>query len=340
MLYFSSDYMEGCHPNILRRLSEINMDKNPGYGTDAICESAKNKIRAACGKPDAEVYFLIGGTQTNAVVIKSMLRSYEGVVAAATGHVAVHEAGAIEAGGHKVLTLPEHNGKLDAAEVEEYIATFYKDANHEHMVKPGMVYISHPTEYGTLYTKAELEALHSVCAKYDIPLFLDGARLGYGLAATGTDVTLETIADNCDVFYIGGTKVGAMFGEAVVFTGKAPEGFFSIIKQNGALLAKGWMLGVQFDELFTDGLYLKCGKNAIDCAERLKAGLISKGYNMYLDSPTNQQFIVIETAKLEELGKQVAYGFMETYDAEHTVIRFATSWATRMEDVEKLIELF
>ena len=326
MLYFSSDYMEGCHPNILRRLSEINMDKNPGYGTDAICESAKNKIR-------------VGGTQTNAVVIKSMLRSYEGVVAAATGHVAVHEAGAIEAGGHKVLTLPEHNGKLDAAEVEEYIATFYKDANHEHMVKPGMVYISHPTEYGTLYTKAELEALHSVCAKYDIPLFLDGARLGYGLAATGTDVTLETIADNCDVFYIGGTKVGAMFGEAVVFTGKAPEGFFSIIKQNGALLAKGWMLGVQFDELFTDGLYMKCGKNAIDCAERLKAGLISKGYNMYLDSPTNQQFIVIETAKLEELGKQVAYGFMETYDAEHTVIRFATSWATRMEDVEKLIEL-
>lgn len=339
MLYFSSDYMEGCHPNILRRLSEINMDKNPGYGTDAICESAKNKIRAACGKPDAEVSFLVGGTQTNAVVIKSMLRSYEGVVAAATGHVAVHEAGAIEAGGHKVLTLPEHNGKLDAAEVEEYIATFYKDANHEHMVKPGMVYISHPTEYGTLYTKAELEALHSVCAKYDIPLFLDGARLGYGLAATGTDVTLETIADNCDVFYIGGTKVGAMFGEAVVFTGKAPEGFFSIIKQNGALLAKGWMLGVQFDELFTDGLYMKCGKNAIDCAERLKAGLISKGYNMYLDSPTNQQFIVIETAKLEELGKQVAYGFMETYDAEHTVIRFATSWATRMEDVEKLIEL-
>lgn len=339
MLYFSSDYMEGCHPNILRRLSEINMDKNPGYGTDAICESAKNEIRAACGKPDAEVYFLVGGTQTNAVVIKSMLRSYEGVVAAATGHVAVHEAGAIEAGGHKVLTLPEHNGKLDAAEVEEYIATFYKDANHEHMVKPGMVYISHPTEYGTLYTKAELEALHGVCAKYNIPLFLDGARLGYGLAATGTDVTLETIADNCDVFYIGGTKVGAMFGEAVVFTGKAPEGFFSIIKQNGALLAKGWMLGVQFDELFTDGLYLKCGKNAIDCAERLKAGLISKGYNMYLDSPTNQQFIVIETAKLEELGKQVAYGFMETYDAEHTVIRFATSWATRMEDVEKLIEL-
>ena len=339
MLYFSSDYMEGCHPNILRRLSEINMDKNPGYGTDAICESAKNEIRAACGKPDAEVYFLVGGTQTNAIVIKSMLRSYEGVVAAATGHVAVHEAGAIEAGGHKVLTLPEHNGKLDAAEVEEYIATFYKDANHEHMVKPGMVYISHPTEYGTLYTKAELEALHGVCAKYDIPLFLDGARLGYGLAATGTDVTLETIADNCDVFYIGGTKVGAMFGEAVVFTGKAPEGFFSIIKQNGALLAKGWMLGVQFDELFTDGLYLKCGKNAIDCAECLKAGLISKGYNMYLDSPTNQQFIVIETAKLEELGKQVAYGFMETYDAEHTVIRFATSWATRMEDVEKLIEL-
>ena len=338
-LSFSCDYLEGAHPAILQRLCETNFAQTAGYGTDEYCESAREKIRAACGAPNAEIHFLVGGTQTNATVIDALLRSYEGVIAADTGHISVHEAGAIEFGGHKVLTLPQENGKITASQIRALLDQYEDDANRDHTVMPGMVYLSQPTEYGTLYTKAELEALHSVCAKYDIPLFLDGARLGYGLAATGTDVTLETIADNCDVFYIGGTKVGAMFGEAVVFTGKAPEGFFSIIKQNGALLAKGWMLGVQFDELFTDGLYMKCGKNAIDCAERLKAGLISKGYNMYLDSPTNQQFIVIETAKLEELGKQVAYGFMEAYDAEHTVIRFATSWATRMEDVEKLIEL-
>ena len=339
MLAFNNDYSHGAHPAVLQAIVDTNMEPLPGYGTDVHTEHAKQLIREACGTPEADVFLLVGGTQTNATVIDMLLAPYEGVVAAQTGHVACHEAGAIEFGGHKVLTVPGYEGKMRAGDLEQLIDTFYADENHEHMVFPGAVYVSMSTEYGTLYTKAELEALHGVCAKYDIPLFLDGARLGYGLAATDTDVTLETIADNCDVFYIGGTKVGAMFGEAVVFTGKAPESFFSIIKQNGALLAKGWMLGVQFDELFTDGLYLKCGKNAIDCAERLKAGLVSKGYHMYLDSPTNQQFIVIETAKIEELGKQVAYGFMETYDAEHTVIRFATSWATRMEDVEKLIEL-
>ena len=340
MLYFSSDYMEGCHPNILRRLSEINMDKNPGYGTDAICESAKNKIRAACGKPDAEVYFLVGGTQTNAVVIKSMLRSYEGVVAAATGHVAVHEAGAIEAGGHKVLTLPEHNGKLDAAEVEEYIATFYKDANHEHMVKPGMVYISRPTEYGTLYTKAELAALHEVCAAYRIPLFLDGARLGYGLAAAGTDVTLRDIAALTDVFYIGGTKVGALCGEAVVFPhGGMPANFLTIAKQHGALLAKGRLLGIQFDTLFTGGLYEEISRNAIETADRIRAALREKGYRLFCENPTNQIFVVLENKKIKELKRQVAMGFTERFDDTHTVMRICTSWATRSEDVDALIAL-
>ena len=338
MISFRNDYSEGAHPSVLEALSRSNFETTCGYSMDPFCRHAADTVRELTDCPDADVHFIVGGTLANTIVISAALRPWEGVIAATTGHINVHETGAIESSGHKVCAIEATDGKLTPALVRE-VMRIHCDGKDEHMVLPRMVYISDATELGTIYTKAELEALHSVCAKYDIPLFLDGARLGYGLAATGTDVTLETIADNCDVFYIGGTKVGAMFGEAVVFTGKAPEGFFSIIKQNGALLAKGWMLGVQFDELFTDGLYMKCGKNAIDCAERLKAGLISKGYNMYLDSPTNQQFIVIETAKLEELGKQVAYGFMETYDAEHTVIRFATSWATRMEDVEKLIEL-
>lgn len=339
MLYFDSDYMEGMHPKILNRLSEINMEKTAGYGTDEICKRAKEKIRTACDCPAAEVHFLVGGTQTNAVVIKALLRSYEGVIAADTGHINAHEAGAIEAGGHKVLALPNHDGKLNAKDVERYLETFYQDESHEHMVKPGMVYISHPTEYGTLYTREELEQLKAVCKRYHMPLYLDGARLGYGLAARKTDVTLPLIAQLCDVFYIGGTKVGAMFGEAVVFTERTPEGFFSLTKQCGALLAKGWMLGVQFDELFSDDLYLKCGQNAIETAQRLKDGLKEKGYAFYLDSPTNQQFVVLENEKMKELKKEVSFSFWQTVDETHTVVRFATSWATQMEEIEELLEL-
>lgn len=340
MLYFVNDYCEGAHPAILQKLLETNMEKLSGYGTDKYCDSAKEKIRKACSCPDAEVYFLVGGTQTNATIIASVLNRYEGVLAAQTGHVGCHEAGAIEYTGHKVLTLPEKNGKISAESITDYVETFYGDANHEHMVFPGMVYISHPTEYGTLYSKKELEELSSVCRKYKLPLFLDGARLIYGLVSKETDVTLHDIARLCDVFYIGGTKAGLLCGEAVVFTGKCmPKHFLTRVKQHGALLAKGRLLGVQFDALFTDDLYLAIGKNAIETAAVLKEGLKKKGYQFFIDSPTNQQFVVLENSRMEELKKDVQFGFWEKADDSHTVVRFATSWATRMEDVQKLLSL-
>ena len=340
MLYFVNDYCEGAHPAILQKLLETNMEKLSGYGTDKYCDSAKEKIRKACSCPDAEVYFLVGGTQTNATIIASVLNRYEGVLAAQTGHVGCHEAGAIEYTGHKVLTLPEKNGKISAESITDYVETFYGDANHEHMVFPGMVYISYPTEYGTLYSKKELEELSSVCRKYKLPLFLDGARLIYGLVSKETDVTLYDIARLCDVFYIGGTKAGLLCGEAVVFTGKCmPKHFLTRVKQHGALLAKGRLLGVQFDALFTDDLYLAIGKNAIETAAVLKEGLKKKGYQFFIDSPTNQQFVVLENSRMEELKKDVQFGFWEKADDSHTVVRFATSWATRMEDVQKLLSL-
>lgn len=340
MLYFENDYSEGAHPEVLDALIKTNYESLSGYGSDKYCESAKEKIKKACGCDDAEVYFLVGGTQTNQIIIDTMLQPYEGVVAAATGHVNVHEAGAIEFTGHKVLTVPEHDGKMYADELKDLIETFYNDEAHEHMVFPGMVYISHPTEYGTLYTKEELIKISDVCKQFEIPLFLDGARLGYGVMAKNTDIDIPTIAKYCDVFYIGGTKVGALCGEAVVFTkNNMPKYFTTRVKQHGALLAKGRVLGIQFDTLFTDDLYFKIAKNAIDTAEVLKKGLADKGYKFYLDSPTNQQFIVLENDKLEDLAKDVKYGFWEKYDDSHTVIRFATSWATKMEDVEALIDL-
>ena len=292
-----------------------------------------------CGCPDAEVFFLVGGTQTNATVIGSVLNRYEGVLAAETGHVNCHEAGAIEYTGHKVLALPAENGKIKAESITEYIETFYGDESHDHMVFPGMVYISHPTEYGTLYTKKELEEIFNVCRHYELPLFLDGARLGYGLVSLETDVTLEDIARYTDVFYIGGTKAGALCGEAVVFTKKAPKHFMTMVKQQGALLAKGRLLGIQFDTLFTDDLYTKISRNAIDTAMKLKKALQEKGYQLYIDSPTNQQFIILENNKKEELAKKVRFDFWEKYDEDHTVIRFATSWGTKMEDIDALIEL-
>ncbi len=316
------------------------MEQLPGYGTDHYCEEAKEKIKKACGCEDAEVFLLTGGTQTNQIVIDTMLQPYEGVVAAQTGHVSTHEAGAIEFTGHKVLTLPEKNGKICAADLKNLVETFYGDENHEHMVFPGMVYISHPTEYGTLYTKKELTELSAVCREYKIPLFMDGARLIYSLVSKETDVTLQDIAKLCDVFYIGGTKAGALCGEAVVFTGNSmPKHFLTRVKQHGALLAKGRLTGVQFDALFTDDLYLKIGKNAIETATVLKEGLKEKGYTFYIDSPTNQQFVVLENRKMEELKKDVQFSFWEKADDTHTIVRFATSWATRMEDVEKLLSL-
>lgn len=340
MLNFANDYAEGAHEKILQKLMDTNRESLPGYGSDRYCESAKEKIRQACRCDDADVYFLTGGTQTNQIVIDSLLRPYEGVIAAKTGHISVHEAGAIEYTGHKVLELPHTDGRLAADEIGRYLDSFYQDANHEHMVFPGMVYITHPTEYGTLYGKRELEAVSAVCRQYHVPLYLDGARLGYGLASGGTDVTLSDIAGCCDVFYIGGTKVGALCGEAVVFTKKnTPPHFMTLIKQHGALLAKGRLLGIQFDTLFTDDLYLENGKNAIRAADMLRSAFAEKGYVFYLETPTNQIFIVLENAQMNALREKVVFDFWEKYDADHTVVRFATSWATDMKDAAQLISL-
>lgn len=340
MLHFDSDYMEGAHPAILKRLMETNLEQTPGYGTDHYCTQAKEKIRTACGCPQAEVHFLVGGTQTNATMIGSLLAPYQGVLTADTGHIATHEAGAIEAGGHKVLTLPQIHGKLCAADLDQCVERFHQDENRMHMITPGMVYLSHPTEYGTLYTKSELEAIQQVCHKHRLYLYLDGARLGYGLAAEHTDVTLQTITALCDGFYIGGTKVGALFGEALVLPqpDRIPH-FFTLIKQHGALLAKGRLLGLQFDTLFTDDLYLRISRHAVRMAARLKEIFHSKGYSFYLETDTNQQFIVLNTQQMAALSPAVSFSFWETLDAQHTVVRFATSWATRPADLDALAAL-
>ena len=340
MLSFENDYSCTATPEIIERISEIAQNQYPGYGNDSICESAKAKIREACACPDAQIFFLVGGTQTNQTVIDTMLAPYEGVVTVDSGHPNVHEAGAIEFSGHKVLTIPQHNGKMDPTELDEFCKTFYADGNYEHMVFPGSVYVSQSTEYGTIYSKAELEAIRKVCTKYDMPLFIDGARLGYALTATGNDVTLEDIARIADVFYIGGTKVGAMFGEAVVFThGNMPKNFVTLVKQHGALLAKGWLLGVQFDTLFTDDLYCRIARHANDAADRIREVLVERGYTLTFDAPTNQIFITLDNATSGRLQRNVRLGFMEKADDTHTVMRICTSWATTDEQVEQLIAL-
>ncbi|MGH1646649.1 beta-eliminating lyase-related protein [Enterococcus gilvus] len=340
MLNFESDYLEGAHEQILQRMIETNNEKLSGYGRDKYSASAVEKIRQACLCPEADVQFIAGGTMTNALVIASLLKKIEGVIAAETGHIMTHETGAIEFTGHKVLSLPQTDGKISAAQIRTLLENFWRDDNREFMVFPGMVYLSHPTEYGTLYSKDELAAISGVCREYNIPLFLDGARLGYGLASPASDLTLPLIAEYCDVFYIGGTKVGALLGEAIVFTkNNLPEYFVAHMKQQGALLAKGRLLGLQFDTLFTDQLYFKISEHAIAMAMLLKQGLAEKQYRFYLDSPTNQQFIILENKQMEELKKSVAFSFWEAYDDSHTVIRFATSWATEEADVRALVAL-
>ena len=339
-LYFASDYMEGAHPAIMQKLVETNLEKTVGYGLDPYTESAKEKIRTVCNAPDADIFLLVGGTQTNATVIDALLKSYQGVVAAETGHIATHESGAIEFGGHKVLTLPQKDGKIRAAQIEKMVKDFYDDANYEHMVMPGMVYISQPTEYGTLYSKEELTEISKVCRANHLPLYVDGARLAYALVSPENDVKLSDLAELCDAFYIGGTKCGALFGEAVVIPQKGliPH-FFTIIKQHGALLAKGRIAGIQFDELFTDGFYERIGKPAIDAAEQIKEALKKFGYKLALDTPTNQIFCIVSNEVMKKIAQDVEFGFWEKYDETHSVIRFATSWATTMEDTQKLIRL-
>lgn len=338
MQHFDSDYMEGMHPAILEALVRTNMQKTTGYGLDEYCVAAREAIRKACAAPDAEVHFLVGGTQTNSTVIRALLRPHEGVVAAATGHIAVHESGAIEAGGHKVLTLPHKEGKISAAQVNEYLEWFYADESFEHMVFPAMVYLSLPTEYGTLYSLAELEAMAEVCRKWNLKLFVDGARLGYGLAAAECDVTLADLARLCDAFYIGGTKCGAMFGEAVVMRKGLVPHFFTIVKQQGALLAKGRMLGIQFLTLFTDNLYLDIARHAVEQAARLKRAFIERGYELYFDSPTNQVFVTLNDEQEKRLRAATTFTEWERLPDDRLVVRLATSWGTRPEDVEALIE--
>lgn len=340
MLRFDSDYMESCHPEILKKISEINFSKQTGYGQDQISLQAREKIKNACKCPEAEIFFLTGGTQTNSTVLDGLLQQYEGVIAAKTGHIACHEAGAIEFTAHKVIELPGESGKLQAKTIDDYCSTFFADANWDHMVSPGVVYISQPTEYGTLYSLSELKEISAVCKKHNQKLYVDGARLGYALASPENDIYLPDLAKYTDAFYIGGTKVGAMFGEAVVLTKPniIPH-FFTIIKQHGALLAKGWLLGIQFDTLFSDDLYFKISKNAIDCAIMLENIFKSKSYKIFIETPTNQKFIVLENSKMEALKTHCSFSFWEKYDENHTVVRFATSWATNIEEIKELEKL-
>lgn len=340
MLSFESDYTEGAHPQILEKFIQTNFEQLPGYGSDDYTKQAKEKIKASCQLPDAEVHFLVGGTQTNQIIIDTMLAPYEGVIACQTGHVASHEAGAIEFTGHKVITLPESLGKMSAQDLSQLLQVFYSDENHEHMVFPGMVYLSFPTEYGTLYTKEELLSIKAICQTYQIPLYIDGARLGYGLKAADCNLTLPELAEIADVFYIGGTKIGALCGEAVVFTkGNTPKHFITQIKQHGALLAKGRVLGIQFDTLFTDNLYFEMSQNAIERADEIRLLLKERQYPFFIETSTNQIFVIVENQKLSQIQEQVRVGFWENYDESHTVIRFATSWATTKEQVQKLAEI-
>ena len=340
MLSFASDYIKGAHPKILERLLDLNNEALSGYGDDRYSNMARQKIAQACLCPQAQIYFLVGGTQTNATVISALLNLTEGVICASTGHINTHEAGAIEYTGHKVLPLESNDGKIDPNKLQSYLEDFYADDNHLHMVAPKLVYLSHPTEYGTIYSKKELLTIKEICNQYQIPLYMDGARLGYALASDESDLDLSDIASICDVFYIGGTKVGTLCGEAVVFPkGDAPYNFFSIVKQHGALLAKGALLGIQFDTLFTDDLYLKISKHAIEKSNQLKALLKAKGYQFYINSPTNQQFVIIANSKLKEIKQSVDYGFWEKFDNEHSVVRFATSWSTTDEDIELLTKI-
>lgn len=337
MLSFACDYAEGAHPEVLDRLVETNMEKTPGYGFDHYCDSARDKIRAACGCPDAEVFFMVGGTQTNATAIDALLAPYQGVVAAETGHISTHEAGAIEAGGHKVMTLPPRDGKLDAGDLEAFVRAWEDDENRDHMVMPGMAYVTQATESGTVYSLAELEAVSRVCREHGLLLYLDGARLAYALACPGNDVGLADIARLCDAFYIGGTKCGALFGEALVIRdpGLVPH-FFTIVKQHGALLAKGRLLGVQFDALFSDDLYGRIGRRAIEAAERVRGMLVGNGYELRYGSPTNQTFVELPNDVKDRIARDVSFDFWEKVDDGRTIVRFATNWATTDEDLDRL----
>ena len=338
MIRFDSDYLEGCLPEILSALQDTNLEQTPGYGEDHHCAEARELIREACGAPGAEVHFLVGGTQTNATVIASILRPYQGVLCADSGHINVHETGAVEHTGHKVLPLESRDGKISADQVDAAMAFHRDDPTAEHTVQPAMVYISFPTEKGSLYSLEELTAISKTCRRWEMPLFIDGARLGYGLASEGCDVTLRDIAALADVFYIGGTKQGALFGEAVVFKDRhLSQGFRYNIKQNGGMLAKGRLLGLQFKALFTDNLYFRAARGAVSKALRLRDALAAKGYEFMVWSPSNQQFPILTDSQIADLGGDFGFEVWEKIDGRRAAVRFCTSWATTDEAVDALI---
>ena len=339
MICFDSDYMSGAHPKVMERLLETNFEQTTGYGTDPYTAKAIELIKEACGSPDARVHLLVGGTQTNSTVIDGVLARHEGVLAAESGHINVHESGAIEATGHKVLTLPSYQGKVAAEDVRNFISSFYSDDTYEHMVAPGMLYISFPTEFGTVYTLNELEEISAVCHDAGIPLFIDGARLGFGLAAEGGDVTLKDLARLADIFYIGGTKVGALFGEAVVITNpEILKHFTPLVKQHGALLAKGRLLGLQFEALFTDGLYFEIGKETVRKAMDLRKAFEENGFKAAMDSPTNQQFFVLPNTVIDSLKGNVSFEMWGPRGASESTVRFVTGWSTTDQDIDTLKE--
>ena len=339
MIYFTSDYCEGCHEKILERLMQTNMEQTSGYGTDDHCRRAAQYIRKECGREDVQVHFLVGGTQTNLTVIAAALRPHQAAVCTESGHIHVHETGAVEATGHKCLTLPSSDGKITAEQVARLVHLHRTDESMEHTAQPKLVYISNPTEYGTIYSLAELEALHAVCQRLGLYLFVDGARLGYGLQCRSSDVTMADLARLCDAFYIGGTKVGALFGEALVITDPIlGEDFRYIMKQHGGMLAKGRLLGIQFEVLFEDGLYYRISDHALSMADRIRDKLSSLGVPMVPDSPTNQIFPVVSDAVLEQLRREFALTYMDRVDENTSRIRICTSWATREEDVQALCD--
>lgn len=338
MIQFQCDYNEGAHPLIIKRLTESNLEQTVGYGEDPYCEEARKLIKRACQNDSADVHFLVGGTQSNTTVIAHILRPYQGVLAATSGHINVHETGAIESTGHKVLAIPTSNGKLTAQQIDDAMQAHIHEDGPEHMVQPGMVYLSFPTEIGTIYSHDELKAIRTVCDKYDLPLFVDGARLGYGLCSPECDLTLPQLTQLVDVFYIGGTKVGALFGEAIVITNEAlKKDFRYSIKQHGGMLAKGRLLGLQFATLFTDNLYFDIAQHAIDEAMRIKSALQAKGISFLIDSPTNQQFPIFTNAQIGTLSQHFILSLWQRIDENHTAMRICTSWATKSENTDALI---
>lgn len=337
MIYFHNDYSEGCHEKVLQALIATNMEQTPGYSTDDYCKQAADKIRAACGRDDLSVHFLVGGTQANLTVIDAALRPHQAALGAVSAHINSHETGAVEATGHKVLSVPSDDGKITAEQVRQVIDAHRASDSFEHEPQPKLVYISNPTEYGTLYSLSELEALSAVCREKGLYLFLDGARLGYGLMAKGNDVTMADLARLCDVFYIGGTKVGALFGEAVVFSNLAlAEDFRYLIKQHGGMLAKGRLLGVQFDALFTDDLYFEISAHAVRMADQIRATFDELGVPYLVPGVTNQIFPILSDSFLKALATDFMFTEMGRVDATHRCVRFCTSWATKQENVDAL----